>query len=175
MQDDGLIPLDETDLPGSFTPLVVIPDDEPSGQRHPLENVDSQFDPKHREDFVGLLYVGKLEEQCTVAGHRFSLSTPGQTDRLSMGPLHKPYANTVAGEQAWRTIVVAAYLRQIDGELAPEPLRSDGNPVEERFRWVLNSIHSDNVITRIYEETLLLDARVNTLVDILDDLGEASA
>lgn len=173
-EPEGLIPLDETDLPGSFTPIITVAQDE-APEPSVLDKIDSEFDPKYRDDFIGLLYLGRLEDKCVVAGHTFRLLTPGQEDRLSMGAIHKPYANTVVGEQAWRAITVAAYLQEIDGEQAPVPLNSNQPAVAVRFRWVVNSIHSDLMIARIFDEIMLLDAKVRELIDVLDDLGEASA
>lgn len=169
------IEMDETQLAGSFAPIITVPEAPPQEEQTPLAEVSSEFDPRHRDNFVGLLYLGKLEDMCTIAGHRFRLATPNLRDRLAMGPLHKTYANTVVGEMAWRTITVAAYLREIDGQAAPEPLNSRDEPVAVRLRWVLDSIHSDEMIGLIYQQALLISAQVHELTEALDALGEASA
>lgn len=173
---DPLWPLDETndEMPGSFAPIVTVGGDPPPEQSE-LDEIETAFDPRYREDFVGLLYLGYLEETCVVAGHRFQLRTPGQEDRLSMGVIQRPYANTVMGEQAWRAVTVAAYLRDIDGTPAPEPLNSSQSAVATRFNWVVNSIHSDQIIELIFIQIRLLDARVREMIGALDNLGEASA
>lgn len=168
------VPLDETELPGTFVPIVTVGEEVPD-ETSVLDEIETSFDPRFREDFVGLLYLGHLEETCTVAGHRFQLRTPGQEDRLSMGLVHRPYANTVMGEQAWRTVMVATYLRAIDGSSAPEPLNSNQGVVATRFKWVIDSIHSDKVIELVFNEVMLLDAKVREMIEALDDLGKASA
>jgi hypothetical protein len=133
------------------------------------------MDPRHREDFVGLLYLGRLEETCTVAGHRFLLRTPSQPDRLEMGPLHKPYLNTVTTEPAWRLVTVAAYLRGIDSQVAPEPLSSAVTALRTRLDWVRENIYSEKIIERLYDECLILDGRVREVIGALDGQGETSA
>jgi hypothetical protein len=167
-----LIPVDEE--AEAFTPMVHLPEDPPE-PAEPLAEVESDFDPKHREDFTGLLYLGQLEDECTIAGHYFKLVTPTQADRLAMGPLHKPWVNTLTAELAWRLIIVSAYLRKIDNEDAPEPLNSHTSALGTRFDWVQRSISSDIVIERLYERCLLIDARVRQLIEELDRLGESSA
>lgn len=173
MTEPALAPIDEA--AAAFTPMVTIPDDPLEDMPAPLASVDTDFDEKHREDFTGLLYLGKLEEECTVAGHRFLLATPSQDDRLEMGPLHKPWVNTITGEMAWRTIFVAAYLRKIDSEDAPQPLSPANTGLRTRFDWVQRSIASDVVIEKLFEHCLLVDARVRELIEELDGLGESSA
>lgn len=168
---DPLIPVDEA---AAFAPMVHLPEDPPE-QAAPLTAVESEFDPRHREDFTGLLFLGKLEDECRIAGHRFKLATPTQQDRLEMGPLHKPWVNTLTAELAWRLIIVAAYLRKIDSEDAPEPLSRNMTPLGTRLDWVRETIVSDIIIERLYNECLLLDARVRELIEELDRLGESSA
>jgi hypothetical protein len=166
-----LIPAD--DEVASFVPLVTIPEDEPQEVGSPRDQIDTELDPRHREDFVGLLYLGKVDHEVTVAGHRFLLATPGQRDRLEMGPLHKGYVNTITGERAWMAVTVAAYLRRIDNEDAPEPLTRAKSPLVTRYEWVLNSIHSEVVIEKLYGKCMELDARVRDLTEELDELGKA--
>lgn len=173
MTEPVLTPVDET--AAAFVPIVTVPEDPPEAAPSPLASVDSVFDEKYREDFTGLLYLGKLEDECTVAGHRFLLATPTQDDRLEMGPLHKPWVNTITGEMAWRTIFVAAYLRRIDEEVAPEPLNSSITGLRTRFDWVRRSIVSDIIIEKLFEQCMIIDARVRELIEELDGLGESSA
>jgi hypothetical protein len=172
MTETPLIPADE--VAAAFAPMVHLPEDPPEPDA-PMVEIDSDFDPAHREDFTGLLFLGKLEDECRIAGHRFKLVTPTQQDRLEMGPLHKPWINTLTAELAWRLVIVAAYLRRIDSEGAPEPLNKHTSPLASRFDWVRESIASDIIIERLYERCLLLDARVRELIEELDRLGESSA
>lgn len=168
-----LLPLDEDALPGSFTPIVSLPEEEPAPAAA-FDDVDSAFDPKFREDFIGLLYLGMQEKEIRHFGHRFLLRTPGQADRLRMGEVHKQWANTVQGEYAWRMIYVAGFLRRIDDEQAPEPLKGGpGEGLVARFRWVLESIESPVVIDTLFNECLNLELSSANLIEALDDVGES--
>lgn len=163
------------DAQAEFGPSFVLPitEDYPS-EPGAFEDVQTEMDPKIREDFVGLIYLGKLEEMCAVAGHTFLLRTPSQPDRLEMGPLHKPYLNTVTTESAWRLITVAAYLRKVDSQTAPEPLSPALTALRTRLDWVRENIYSEYVIDQLYDRCLILDGRVREVIDSLDGQGEAS-
>lgn len=173
MPDEDLLPADAQvgfELPFTL-PQVELTEDEPD----PFATIETDMDPRVRQDFTGLLYVGRLEEECKVAGHRFLLRSPSQDDRLEMGPVHKPYVNTATMENAWRTITVSAYLRRIDSEVAPEPLGPGVGAVRTRFDWMRASIYSSAVIDILYQNCLELGARVDAVISSLDSLGEASA
>lgn len=170
MPDEDLLPIDAQ---AEFGPTVVFPVmEEMPEEPDPYADVKSDLDPRARQDFTGLLYLGCLEEECTVGGHKFLLRTPSQDDRLEMGVIHKPYLNTVSTEVAWRAITVAAHLRRIDSEIAPEPLNPAVSGVRTRFEWMRSSIYSDEVIDRIYQYCLELSSRVGLVIDQLDGLGE---
>jgi hypothetical protein len=170
---DDLLPIDAQ---ADFGPTFVLPvTEERPAEPGKFDDLDTEVKQKSREDFVGLLYIGRLEETCHVAGHTFLLRTPSQLDRLEMGPLHKPYLNTVSTESAWRVITVAAYLRKIDSQFAPEPLSPSVTPMRTRLDWLQTNIHSEHVIERLFDECLLLDARVREIIEELDSQGEPSA
>ena len=40
-----------------------------------------EFDPRHKEPFTGLLFVGALTDEFELWGHRFVIATPTQTCR----------------------------------------------------------------------------------------------
>lgn len=172
-----MTPPDEALEPANFQPMFIMPEaDEPEVEvDDELGDVESVFDARYREPFTGLLYLGKLEETCRVAGHDFVIATPGQQDRLEMGVLHKPWLNTVSGEQAWRLIKVAAYLQKIDDEDAPAPLKGDRVELRDKFRWVMQTIESERVIELLYDQCLLLEDKVRRVIEELDRLGESSA
>lgn len=173
MPEPSLTPAPVLDSAELLAPtLVLSEDDDQPDEPSPLEALPSEFDPRHREDFVGMLYLGKLEEECRVVGHTFLLETPDQTLRLAMGPLHKPYVNTLSGERAWESIVVAAFLKRIDSEERPQPLRGGGPELRDTWAWVTSSIHSQIVISKLFEKCLLLDARVREILEQLDGLGK---
>lgn len=166
-EDDVLLPVTEDDL--SMQPLVAVPvrvpEDEPV--ENEMDEFETEFDPKYREPFVGLLYLGYLKKTVTKYGHSFKISTPSLRERIEGGVLHKRYANTVSAEMAWAAIVVGLYLEEVDGHPLPEPIGpAVDTKVEDRFNWVLDNIKTD-LINELFEECLILDA---TVADTLKEL-----
>jgi hypothetical protein len=167
---DDILPIDAA---AQFGPNVVLPvSEEPEPEPEGLEEVKTDLDPRARQDFIGLLYLGYLEEEVKVAGHRFLLRTPSQAERLEIGALHKPFLNTVSTEPAWRVLMVASYLRRIDAEPAPEPL-AIVSPLRARWEWVQDSIHSPVMIEHIYDRCMMLEFRARAVVEALDGQGES--
>lgn len=127
----------------------------------PAEEAVPEFDPKYREPFTGLLYIGALTDSTTLFGHHFTISTPTTTERLQIGQVIAPYQGTVTGELAYQTALVAAYLVSIDGTKLPEPVLS--NPKEtalhDRFRWVTENLRRP-VIEELFDWCLRLDSQV---------------
>jgi hypothetical protein len=141
--------------------------EEPSGP-----DEQSGFDRKHREPFTGLLFLGKLSDTVTILGHSFLLETPDQNTRLESGILHKRYLNSISSEIGWAAIVVASYLKAVDGTPLPEPIGPEDTGLNSRFNWVVKNLFGE-VIQRVYEKCLLLDARVSELMLELERLGES--
>lgn len=130
-----------------------------------------EFDARYREPFTGLLYLGYLEHRFELWGHSFLIQTPSMLERLQVGVVHKPYADSMASEIAMMTVVTAAFLREVDGTPLPEPVLT--NPREsalaDRFRWVAANLRSP-VVNRIWERCLVLDDEVAATMEAL---GEA--
>lgn len=130
-----------------------------------------EFDPRWRHPFVGLLYVGALTESFSLFGHEFVIATPTQTERMQIGIVIKDFVDTVAGELAYSTAMVAAFLVSIDGEKLPEPVVN--NPKEtalhDRFLWVSNNMRRP-VVSELYSRCLQLDMEVD---GVLEAMGKA--
>lgn len=148
------------------------PAQESAPEPEPPEEDVPEFDPAHRKPFTGLLYVGALTAHVELFGHAFTISTPTQTERLQMGPVIEPYQNTVTAEIAYQTVLVAAYLVDVDKIKLPEPVLI--NPKEtalhDRFRWAMENLRRP-VIDKLFEECLKLDRQVD---DVLAAMGKAS-
>ena len=144
--------------------------EEPEPEKPFQENIP-EFDERYREPFTGLLYVGALTKDVTVFGHHFTLATPTQTERLQMGPVIQPFAQTATGEQAYMTVLVSAYLTKIDGRELPKPILNDPkeSALAERFRWVGENLKRQ-VINALFDECLALDNQVD---EVLVAMGKA--
>lgn len=138
----------------------------------PEREVIPEFDPKHRQPFLGLLYVGSLVESFSLYGHDFVISTPTQTELLQIGQVIEPFAMTPTVEVAYQTARVAAYLVSIDGQKLPEPVLNDPKEtaLHDRFRWVSDNIRRP-VIDKIFDRCLELDNKVK---EALEAMGKAS-
>lgn len=152
-----------------FVSIPELPEEEP--EEEPMADIDTEFDPKFREPFVGLLYLGSLKNQVVRYGHTFDLATPTQRERLEGGVLHKRFINTISGEIAWAAIVVALYLTSVDGQPLPEPIGpAVATHVADRFNWVIDNIKGE-LINELFEECLLLDAQV---AGVMESLAEST-
>lgn len=130
-----------------------------------------EFDPRYRQPFEGLMYLGQLDDDVTVWGHAFHLVTPSQLERMQIGVLHKPYADTLSSEIAFETVLVAAYLHSVDGKDLPQPVMNGAKDtaLRDRFDWVTENLRRP-VISQIYERCLVLEEQVD---EVLVAMGEA--
>lgn len=130
-----------------------------------------EFDPRWKEPFTGLLYIGSLTSTETVFGHDFVISTPTQTERMQIGQVIAPYMETVSGNIAYATAFVAACLVSVDGRKLPEPVLN--NPKEtalhDRFKWVAENLRKP-VVDELYGRCLELDMQVDR---VLEAMGKA--
>lgn len=142
-------------------------------QRPDVEAPDSprEFDPKYRDPFTGLLFLGYLEDTIRIYGHTFRIATPTQNERIEMGLLHKPYVDSLASEIAYQTLLVSAYLLEVDGEELPQPIlnKSKSGAVADRFRWVSENLRPP-VIDQLFSSCLVLEGEVR---QVLEAMGEA--
>lgn len=146
--------------------LPSVQDAAPSHEYKPRE-----FDPKHRETFRGLLFVGALTSDFELFGHHFRIATPTQTERIQIGLVTREYIDTISTEIAITTAFVAAFLVSVDDQLLPQPIVN--NPKEtalhERFRWVSENLRKP-VIDLIYSKCLELEQEVD---EVLEAMGKA--
>src|SRR5690606_21537006 len=120
-----------------------------------------EFDPRFREDFEGLLYLGRLTDSFTWLGHRFTIRTLTTGEVLEVGLLHRPYVNSYADVKAYQAAVVAACVEQVDGQPMPMPITNEVTDTESltRFQYVLRAWFPPT-LDAIYERYLLLERRV---------------
>jgi hypothetical protein len=137
------------------------------------QEAQTDLDERARQDFSGLMYLGYLEDECEVVGHRFLLKTPWHEERIERGILHKPYFGSMNFEPMWELITVALYCHAIDGVAAPEPLGPRTNAVGGRLDWIKRTVYSPIVIRKIFERCLELDARERAVVEYVDDQSKS--
>lgn len=148
-----------------------IPDSSATSQDAPTPDY-REFDSRYKDSFTGLLYLGYLDEEFDLYGHRFRIATPTQAERLAAGPVIKEYTETITAELAYQAIMVAAYLQSIDGQNLPLPVLTQvrDNGLRDRFSWVTENLRRP-VITEVFERAMILEDEVDAT---LDAMGKAS-
>jgi hypothetical protein len=164
--DDALISPPTIVYTGSPEPTVDAPvqQEEPSDE----ELKAREFDPRHKQSFIGLLYVGYLSREFEIYGHHFRIVTPTNRELLQIGPLLANYDKTVSAEIAYAQAMTAAYLHSIDKQELPQPISTNvkDTALQNRFDWVGENIRRP-VINRIFEECLRLDAEVEGALEAM--------
>lgn len=140
--------------------------------QEPVEDSLPSFDPKHRLDFEGLLYLGHLTDEFIWMGHRFTIRTITTNEYLEIALLHRRFAGTIGDVRAYTTAVVAACLVLADGQDIPLPLERTTRDVslEYRFRYISEHWYPW-IIDAIYERFQQLEGRVE---QVMEAMGKAS-
>jgi hypothetical protein len=130
-----------------------------------------EFDPRVRDDFEGLLYLGALTHEFEWMGHKFVIKTLSTDELLEVGLLVKDWQGSLGEMRAYTTTIVAACTISVDGKKLPQPISSDpgDSPVRNRFdlvrRWYPTTLDV------IYEQYMLLERRV---LEVLAAMGKAT-
>jgi hypothetical protein len=160
-------PPPSSDAPGA----VQEPQEQPGSVDSQPDEDPLEFDERYKEPFNGLMYLGYLEDSFVVWGHTFRIATPTQLEKIQAGALHQPYAESLASEIAYQTILVAAYLVSVDHTDLPRPVLNDPkeNAVRDRFRWVAENLRPP-VIDELFGRCMVLETKVGK---VLRTMGEA--
>lgn len=127
-----------------------------------------KFDPRFREDFEGLMYIGRLTRNFTWLGHSFTIRTLSTDELLEVGLLHKPYINTLADAKAYQTAVVAACVVEVDHQPMPVPVTND--PADTWLLGKFNYVKAKwfpPTMDAVYEEYLKLESRVTEVIEAM--------
>ncbi len=125
-----------------------------------------EFDPKFREAFEGLLFIGKVSKTFKFLGHNITIKTPTLEDMLEAGQLHKPYVGTVADIKAWQSLMLAASVVSVDGKPLPIPMSDEQTALQSRFNYI-NQHWYPWTTDAIYEQYLILDAEVQGIIEAM--------
>lgn len=181
--DDPTEPMEEPSLP-SFAELaaeqaeemgdeslieepIEEPDPEPEVDTDPLSKL--VFDPKHQDDFEGLLHLGELRHEFVWANHTFLIRTLKVDELLQVSLLTKDFAGSYGADRAYVTALVAAALIEVDGEQLYTPVGRGEDTVAKKYAYIKKNWYSQT-IDAVYSKLQRLEARAQTL---LDAMGEA--
>ncbi len=130
-----------------------------------------EFDPRVRQDFEGLMYLGYLPDEFEWLGHRFEIRSLNMDQILEIGLLHKRYAETLSDVKAYQTLVVAACMVRLDGRALATPLSNAPEDSITLNQWPIVRRWFPPTIDHIYTRYLLLETRVR---EVIDAIGKAS-
>jgi len=174
MPEDTAVPEDEVFVP----PAVVdppstdssvepssAPNESPTGTDDE-EVVLPEFDPRYRQAFEGLLFIGKVSRTFRWLGHTFIIRTPRIDEILEIGQLHEPYNTSVADVKAYQTLLLAAIVETVDGQPLPIPFSDDVSLIQSKFDYIKRHWYPWT-LDKLYEEYLILDSEVKAVHDAL--------
>lgn len=159
--EEDFAPFDPREPSSSQPPNTV---DEVSEEPQP-----AAFDPRYREEFEGLLFIGSLRKRFRWAGHEFVIRTLVTNELLEVSLLQKPYQGSMGEIKAYQAAVVAASILSVDGKPPPLPITDEISALEARFHYVINH-WQPIVIDMLYGQVMDLEAKVN---EVLAAMGKA--
>lgn len=129
------------------------------------------FNPKYKEDFEGLAFLGALEARFSFIGHKFHIRTLATHELLAVGQIIKAYDGTIGQTKAYATAMIALSVVSVDGVGLPIPIGESKNDLDwafQRFDYVAAKWFPFTV-DYVYERYLLLENRVQ---DVLIEMAE---
>jgi len=117
------------------------------------------FPPESLQPLKGLLYLGRLSKNVTVAGHDFHVSTLTTGQQMRVGEIIKRYTDTVAIDVAYKAATVAAAVDIVDGEQIYQPYdMTDNSEFDKKFLIVTQWYPF--IIDELFQVVLDLDSTV---------------
>lgn len=165
-------PYDEMEI-SHFDPLeeTKLPKGTPLGSGQDTENSEPEpFDPRYKEDFEGLMFLGALQADFSFVGHKFRIRTLTVDELLAAARIIKEYEGTVADTRAYATVMVALSVISVDGIGLPAPIAEDGDYswAWERFNYV-KAKWFPYTIDYVYERYLMLEERSRNVINQMVD------
>ncbi len=130
-------------------------------------------DPRWKQDYHGLLYLGALRGDFRYLGHKIEIRTMTSAQELLIAILTREWADTMGFARAHATAMAALCTDAIDGQSLPVPLGETGDDMawaRERFRYAQRWYPF--TIDAIFERYLELEGRMRK---VLEELGKGSA
>lgn len=138
-----------------------------AGEPEPLP----EFDPRFKQDFEGLLYLGKLYQSFNWVGHKFVIRTLTTGEILEVGLIHREYVGTISDLKAYQAALVAGCCEEVDGRPIAIPITDDDSDsmLLNRFRYIKDHWFPPTLDV-IYDRYMKLEERVNA---VLEAMGKA--
>lgn len=129
-----------------------------------------EFDPRFRDAFTGLLYVGDLQDEFSWGGHKIRIRTIHPDEYKAVASLHAQFAGTIGDVRAYADAIVAACIISVDGKPLPiTPLGPPENTLERvRAAYDYISAHWYSwTIDAIYDRFRVLEGKVEEILEAL--------
>lgn len=124
------------------------------------------FDPRWRNPFEGLTYLGYLEADVEIPYHSFKVRTLTTGEKIKVVQMIRELEDSIGYPRAYRAAVVAAGLTLVDGK----PLlvgQKNLDVISQRYRYVTDNWY-DYVIDILYDKINELEGQV---LEVLKELG----
>lgn len=131
-----------------------------------------EFDPRWKDEFRGLVYLGALSDEFDWLGHHFKIRTLTTGELAEVALIAKPYAGSEAALKAWQAAIVAACIVSVDGNPIAVPLTSevDDTLVRSKFRFVMEKWFPP-ILDVVYNRYVGLEYTVR---EVIEAMGKAS-
>lgn len=181
-------PPDEDPGYGTYDPTEYLPkvetgddDDRPAQDPGALYDEEGKrlpsFDQRYADDFEGLIYLGALTRSFDWLGHRFVVRTVRTDDVLAVAKVIDPWRGTVGEAKAYAAAMAAICVVSVDGKELPIPV-GDGQGeyawAYQRFDYVKANWFA-MTIDKVYSEYLVLEQRVNEVIDAMEKASGPAA
>ena len=173
-----ILPTDTTSDPADVRTNTATPADEPE-EAHPVTDAEMsgeipaeplpEFDPRCREAFEGLAFMGALTKTFDWMGHKFTVRTLKMDELLQVAQVHSKYAQTIGDVKAYQAAIVAATIQLVDAKPLPVPSFTDETSLDARFNFVTTKWYPWT-FDAVYTEYLALEAKV---LEVMEAMGEA--
>lgn len=138
------------------------------GQEPPEESLP-EFDPRWRDPFEGMLFIGALSKTFRWCGHEFVMRTLNTDEIILVGMLHKEYAGSIGDVKAYQAAMLAASLVKVDGKPLAESLAPEDTEDLLRTKFRVTVSWYPSALDSLYEEYLLLE---NTVASVMEAMGK---
>lgn len=139
----------------------------------PPDEEPVKFDPRYKDDFVGLTFVGALADSFEWLGHEFVIRTLTTDEYLAIATLTKDYIGTTELPRAYATAVAAMCIETVDGQALPVPIAEERNTYAwafQRFNYVKGQWYP-YTISKVFARSQDLERKVE---QALESMGNAS-
>lgn len=132
-----------------------------------------ELTPEEEDFFYTLSQIGKKEKTIQFWGHSAIITTLNNAEEIAIGFVLQPFKDLPTLNRAYKSCVVAASLKELDGEPVYHPLKTNTEPADIiRAKFNIINEYTPIVVDKLYDEiSILLDEVIN----LWSKLGKASS